>query len=383
MNISFSPRISFADIRAVFREKRETRDIVGDYLFTIDGRTALFIAIKTLAERTPNKKWLIPAYFCPSVHQTFIDSKVSFEYYPIGEDLQANIEYLSNKLSSDSAVGGVLFINYFGFAANTAPYRELIQRNGISVVYDCAHILFQGSSDAVCNENEAYVYSIRKWYPLPHGGVLLCRNVNRARLLLSKCSDAKLYKQLLKYSLYSAEQYLGINFRKYLLSFSAISKYVEQKDVAERYDILMHDNVIGYFKRILSSAEIIRQKHRANFHYALNYFRKNKQFIPLRTHLENSECPFVFPLMVMGLDRDFILKECLRNKIPLRIHWTPIAASIPKSTLFESSYNLANNILCLPVHNGVTEDSLGRICATINQVAARPPAVSKPGESPK
>lgn len=363
--MSPSPNITFSNILLILRQKADLCDMCKDCLFVIDGRTALQIAISLLSKSRTARKWLIPAYFCPSVHQAFIDAKVPFEFYPIREDLQANSEYLYDKLLNDKSVGGILFINYFGFKTDTKSYEPIIKENSISVIYDCAHMLLPNSEDTIRNENEAYVYSMRKWYPIPHGGALFYKNLSAEKLVLSKCSDSKLYRQLFKYLVYNIEQCLGFEFRKYLLSFESISKYLEQGDVAECYDQLMHDKVIAYFKLKMLSKDIIWQKHRNNFQYFADYFRGNDKYVPIFSKLDDTKCPFVFPLIVKTGNRDDILKKCFRNKISLRVYWRFISNVIPKNDLFEFSYNLSNNILCLPIHYEMTAVHLEKICETI------------------
>lgn len=367
MNMTPSPSVSFSGILSIMRQKAGANDIGKGCLFTVDGRTALYIAIVLLSKNRPGKKWLVPSYFCPSVYRTFIDAKVPFELYPITEGLQPSSEYLHDKLLSDKGVGGVLFINYFGFKTDTKSYEIILKENNISVIYDCAHMLLPNSVACACHEDEAHVYSMRKWYPVPHGGALLCKNLSAGRVILSRYPYLKLYKQLLKYSLYNIEQYLGVDFRKYLLSFEFISKYLQQHDVAERYDLLMHDKVVAYLNSKMPPEESVREKQRSNYRFLADRFSDSERYVPLRLDHSDAECPFIFPLVVNGENRDEVLRRCLRKKIPLRVYWRFISDFVPKTDLFAASHNLSNKLLCLPVHYEMTTKQLEVISASIQR----------------
>lgn len=362
MSILPSPCIKLSDIFSILAKKPHLPNQDSNIVFTVDGRTALYNAVCALSKKQSSRKWLIPAYFCPSVHHVFKDSGVPFEFYPIGEDMQPVAEFLIDKLSTDKEISGILFIDYFGFRTNVEPFDSIINKNNISVIFDCAHVLMSDNHDFNCKENEAYIYSLRKWFPIPHGGALVTNNVNFEKDSFFKVSNFKLYKQLIKYFAYYMEDRMRLGLRKNLLSFKPISKFLEKKDVADRYDFLMHDKVVSFLNEKILSRDSIKTKQRENYLLYADLFSSNEKYRSLQPQLKNDECPFVFPIIVRHRNRDEILKKCLREGLPLRVFWRFLSDCVPKEDVFKTSHKLSESLLCLPVHYEITNQDIEMIC---------------------
>lgn len=131
-------------------------------VYTDSGRSAA----RLLSAALPRGPVLLPAYICTSVCRCFPDRPLRF--FRLTETLQFDWDDLFRQL--DGSV--VLYLHYFNGAlpekAHLRQLREEAHRRGIVIVEDSTHSIFS----APLTIGDYGVCSLRKWFPIPDGGVL-------------------------------------------------------------------------------------------------------------------------------------------------------------------------------------------------------------------
>lgn len=140
-----------------------------DTLYVDSGRSAL----KLLREILPPGKILLPTYICESVYTCFPANSVRF--YKLDQDLQIDWDNLFHQLSGGVSV---VYLHYFnGVLPSETMLRELRkarEEREFRIVEDTTHSIFS----SLLTIGDYGVCSLRKWFPIPDGGVLYGRNLN-------------------------------------------------------------------------------------------------------------------------------------------------------------------------------------------------------------
>lgn len=131
-------------------------------VYTDSGRSAA----RLLSAALPEGPVLLPAYICGSVCDCFSGRLLRF--FRLTETLQFDWEDLFRHLDGSA----VLYLHYFNGAlpeeSHLRHLRAEAQRRGIVIVEDSTHSIFS----APLTIGDYGVCSLRKWFPIPDGGVL-------------------------------------------------------------------------------------------------------------------------------------------------------------------------------------------------------------------
>jgi dTDP-4-amino-4,6-dideoxygalactose transaminase len=142
------------------------------------GRAAIYSALRSLHLSRDTPVWM-PAYHCGVEVQAAIDAGFDVGFYRIRSDLRIDLDDLERRLRARP--GPVLVIHYFGFAQpDIAELAAMCRRQGVMCIEDCAHALFSSHrGQALGTFAPLAVFSLRKTLPLCEGGAL---RVNRELL---------------------------------------------------------------------------------------------------------------------------------------------------------------------------------------------------------
>lgn len=111
---------------------------------------------------------LLPSYLCESSFQAYRE-KFTLRFYHIKKDLSIDFEDLERKL--DRGVTAVYLMHYFGKLQDRRLLEKLLARKrryGFTIIEDTTHSIFTKSRTI----GDYCVCSLRKWFPIPDGGVL-------------------------------------------------------------------------------------------------------------------------------------------------------------------------------------------------------------------
>lgn len=127
----------------------------------------------------PEDEVLAPDYVCDSVVAPFHHRGIRIAYYPVRDDLQADLAAAEARASSRTRA--FLSINYFGFAQDYAAIKAFCMQRELPLIEDNAHGFLSGDGGGLLGRHgDVAVCSFRKSLLLPDGAALV---VNRPDLL--------------------------------------------------------------------------------------------------------------------------------------------------------------------------------------------------------
>lgn len=131
------------------------------------GRSALLALLGSIKY----KKVLLPDYICESVRKCFRECEVV--YYRINEDFVIDWTDLLKKCTEEI---DIVYLNYFnGYIGENYRFQELNrlkEKKYFIIIEDTTHSLFTASRTI----GDYCICSLRKWFPIPDGGVLYSAN---------------------------------------------------------------------------------------------------------------------------------------------------------------------------------------------------------------
>lgn len=140
-------------------------------------RNGLYVTLSSIATLTDARTVLLPAYTCGDEIETVIRAGYKVVPYSIDNQLQAVIEDIESLVGDDTAA--IMLTHYFGFPQDgLKEIATLAKKKGIFLLEDCAHVLSSVTYDGLQlgTVGDASFFSLRKYFPIPHGGVLVINN---------------------------------------------------------------------------------------------------------------------------------------------------------------------------------------------------------------
>ncbi|MDD5945950.1 MAG: aminotransferase class I/II-fold pyridoxal phosphate-dependent enzyme [Clostridia bacterium] len=175
-------------------------DTVFDYLseynciYLDSGRSC----IKVICQLFPDKELLVPSFSCFAVIRGFVNG-VKPVFYKVNDDFSIDLDDLESKITGNTA--GIYITNYFGHLLSDEAAERIIEiknKYGLTVVEDNTQSLFSGKLKVA----DYALCSIRKWFPVPDGGVIYSKKSLDIFDISSFTKDSKqcdkLYPQTLK-----------------------------------------------------------------------------------------------------------------------------------------------------------------------------------------
>lgn len=166
-------------------------------IYTDSGRTC----IKLISQLFADKELLVPAFSCFTVIYGFT-CKVKPVFYAVNMDFTPDFDDIEKKISKQTA--GIYITNYFGHRINEQDSKRLMEikkKHNLLVIEDNTQSLFSGEPTV----GDYSLSSIRKWFPVPDGGVIYSKKdlsfINTDGMKKNSKQNNKLYPQVVK-SLY-------------------------------------------------------------------------------------------------------------------------------------------------------------------------------------
>ncbi|MBF0472840.1 MAG: DegT/DnrJ/EryC1/StrS aminotransferase family protein, partial [Nitrospirae bacterium] len=302
---------------------------------------------------------IVPAYMCYNALQPLMKAGARFRFIDIGIDLKIDFRSLVDLFTNKTKL--LILVQYFGMPTDIREIVGFAQSQGVHTVEDCA--LSYGS---IINGRFAGttadfgLFSLRKFFPIPDGGMLLD---NRNNISDIKREGINMGKGLaiVRSMLSNAESKTGVPFVKYLKGSKGE---------------LLNDSIVngeGDFELGISNVsmgilekqepwEDICLKRRENYKYMLIGLEENTLFKPLRKTLEDGFCPMTLPLMVDSADSaDSIRDKLNQDRVPAYA-WPGVSNLHPyvreNIKKYPITQYLVNNLIMLPVHQDLTKRHL-------------------------
>lgn len=313
-------------------------DLGKDISYLFSGRTAIDYVLEDIGNHI--KKVYMPSYLCNSMMQPFFDRNINIEFYEViikNNGLKYVIDY-------EKQVDVFFATSYFGFLNTAMDFAiKNFKAKNIIVIEDITHRLL--CEQNYCKKADYLIASIRKWFPLPSGGLAVkrCGYFNKQLLSVppSFLINTKI-KAMKKKADYIKNHNLDATFkREYLALFShfnkCLKKFYKGKKIDERS------------KKLLLTIDIInaKKKRRENASFLYKALKKYKYIKPLFNEINfKNDCPLFFPLKINNLKLRDLLKEYLiDNKIYCPNHW-PISENIMLNNKTKKIYNVELSLVC-------------------------------------
>lgn len=310
-------------------------------IYTDSGRSAVKLALHMIdSEGTV----LLPDYVCASVANCFKKNELLF--YRINKDFTIDLKDLKKKMSDKVRI--LYLINYFGALNNVDTLQELTglkQQYGFTIIEDTSHS-FLSNPHTVGNY---CVCSLRKWFPIPDGGVLYATK---------KMKDMALASQ--ENSPYSAAKASGMVLKTLFLQnkydYNEIYRRIfsdSEEELNRQEQIYPMSRISKYLLQFQDIEEIIKRRK-------MNYRRLAEGLsaisVEAASGIDDSDCPFCFPVFISRRDRMRSLLQ--ENKVYCAVHWPAEDISLSDSKI---ALEMSGEILSLPLDQRYTADDMDRI----------------------
>ena len=269
--------------------------------FYDSGRSAL----KALLTHIPAKRVLLPGYICESVRDCFNTNEVF--YYKINKEMKICWKDVLNKAKNNIDIVYLHFFN--GYIDASYNFEELIELQKIYkflIIEDTTHSLFTNKNIV----GDYCVCSLRKWFPVPDGGVLYSAK-NKLPL---KCLEQNEWFSVRYKAMQLKTMYLTgkqIDKADFLAIFAEAEKALDEQE-----NIYRLSNISKKLLEKIDVKKMINARCR-NVEYLNDYFQK--------THIKNvsmgqsGQVPLFYTLLVQN--RDDIRRMLIDNKIYCPVHW--------------------------------------------------------------
>jgi dTDP-4-amino-4,6-dideoxygalactose transaminase len=314
-------------------------------------RGALIYYLNSIKRNENKRQILMPDYICDDLVRTVKSAGFEVEYYNITENLSPDKNNLMEKTTDK--ILAIIVVHYFGFFNDIDGIVDYCRQKGIYVIEDCAHVLFD-SFDSVnrISRGDAAIFSLKKYFPIPDGGLLFAKDMKINAVSLERCKTK--YAGLIKF------------FLKYILSRTIISpakKYGDENYINESFEGIKR--ISSFSETILEDyidIEYIKKRRQNNFFYYVDTLKKNdigNKVEIMYSDLEESDAPYMFPIRLKK-DNRLLISQLRGNGIPA-ISWPSLPEGIKNSSQHIAANNLHERVVLLPLHQDIDSRHINHI----------------------
>jgi dTDP-4-amino-4,6-dideoxygalactose transaminase len=302
---------------------------------------------------------LFPAFYCSETTFAVDSAGYSVQFLDTTMDLGWDLDLLDKTLS-ENRIAAVVFCDFFGWKARRLDEAiSICRRYGVVVIRDCCHSAFTWSDkDPV---SDITVFSFRKVLPVVRGGALLVSGeltnnyVIDTSLSFNKILD-KIFQSLERkvFEISLINPYVIMDSIKFLRSIfrrDVKQPFIGNDQISPPQDLISWLGDLDVLKKLAES----RIK---NADYLSRHIISNEKVGLLHSGIENGDVPQTLPLMVSGAN-DLI--RFLRERGVGAYAWPDVYLPnqvFKRSDLFPNSTIMHANIVCMPIHQDVTEAQL-------------------------
>jgi perosamine synthetase len=350
-------------------------------ILTHQGRYAIYLICRFLNIGAGDEV-LVPAYNCGAEVDPFVWAGAKVVFYKVDRRAAIDTEDILRRVTPSTKL--VYITHYFGWPQEIGELAERCKRKGLFLVEDCAQALFsKGPKNTIARLGDASVFSFVKSLSVPDGGALAMRTGETWQEVPpfdpppyhnTVLNSLHLFK---KWFLHTNKFWQHHEFTRKLLNRSWLKKPTDEDREIER-----EMPVSNYFDErkvnwsISSSANSILC--RTNPERIVVTRRRNYQHLQAALHdipsiqllfdnLPDGVCPLSFPIFVH--DRTFWCDE-LENRGILVGGWPSYHRGFNWEE-FPETRHLKNDLLTLPVHQGLSVDHIEYIAECVKTIAEK------------
>jgi dTDP-4-amino-4,6-dideoxygalactose transaminase len=332
------------------------------------GRSAIYWACRGLRSDPGTQIWM-PALHCGVDAQAAIDAGLKVGFYRLSDDLAIDEADLERRLRNRPGI--VFVIHYFGFAQPAIErVTEECERRDCVLIEDCAHALFSRHTGRELGDFAPIaIFSLRKTLPIPDGGAL---KVNEELLLhVSKKPFAPpppgefSPEALFGYSKAAGRALLD----RYLASthgrersFASGANFQRPQGYARGMSPLS--------RRVAATAEPawIVDRRRRNYMALDQALGGSPGYRKVFDCLPEGACPLFLPIRVA--ERETLMAALRRQGVETFRFGAAPHPTLDGELLHETA-RLRDDILCLPVHDQITDGDVEQMAKIVRPLLAR------------
>lgn len=300
------------------------------------GRAAIQAAYSVVQQRNHNiktigndccKSILLPEYICDSVINCFPTCEVGF--YHIRDDFSINVSDVLEMINENTKV--VFIMHYYGHLQSLEDCKAISMKAhkvGAIVIEDTTHSLLT----AVHTVGDIMVCSLRKWMPIPNGGLFYTLNADllpNEESYVKATDNRRMIGMIMKYNFLEKckkdEDYADSEEGR---AQNAIYREIfrEAEDKLESEKIVRRMSDVTFFLAHCFSISDIRYAHINNACYVMNKVDELIKYgltcsCCVAIKWEKNEVPFQVPLRISTEYRDDYRKKLILKRVFTAVHW--------------------------------------------------------------
>lgn len=351
------------------KEKLSTEQV----LFFLRGRDAIHYLCNKLSIGKGDCV-LAPALICRSATDPIFATGASVKFVDMAEDLDYD-QALLEKTFVQYRPKALFVVHHFGKRPKIEQYRELCDKFGSILIEDRCHSLPSAGDFAADISGDYAIYSLRKFLPIPDGGMLVCRKAGLS--LPNNCSALSLVdhsKFLLRHIgkkiFYSGihNPYIFQQWKKKLVGLRK-PRFAHKLNEEKIHGFSIHYalpqcHVSQFLCKWLDSKNLfaVIEKHRHNYQRMSELLSAD---IVYRPDSFINSVPVAFPIVDMSPRTDLL--ERLRALGIGAYAWPGNDLPTEVRGRYSEAEKFAKHLVMLPIHYGLTEDDLLHVASIVKK----------------
>lgn len=358
-----------------------------------NARAVLFHLARALSQpRRP--VILVPAFHCPSVVEPLLRGGAEPRFYRVDRKLRVDLEDVQSKISGD--VCAALFINYFGLPSQFEPLLPELRAREVVAIEDCAHsFLAEAPLRLAGRRADAAIYSFWKLVPSAVGGGLwvrpgvdlrlpmlrspplrdsLVRAKDFADEMIDGLDEQSILRQSYAVAMGAVRRLRAVGSRGRASSLASPSAPAATQGEYRFVDRLAHSRLPWLDAQILARADLprISAARRRNFLRYAEDLQDSRLLSQLPRDLPEQVCPWAYPFVLR--DRSMHDRRLRELGVPVWTFGNVLHRAMDRNALGaagEDAAFLADNLLCLPVHQMLEETDVRNFARQVNDYCWR------------
>ena len=308
---------------------------------------------------------VMPGSICGEAIKPFLAAEMSIDCYAIDRGLTSDMTSIRNSISDRTVA--VYLVHYFGRKdSNAEKIRALCNELKILLIEDCALCFPINIASGIGSFGDYSFFSLWKYFAVPDGSVVFSRGrANGLAQPMHKPDVARVTKRL-----------IGMMLPNGLHKFRGRKAQLAHQDDSRRETSLdigtpsSPERISLFSKSVVYRSDFISlaQARRKNYEFIKAQLVDHRNISPLWPESCKEYVPYAFPLVTdspIALQQ-FLLDRGVQSEIAIN-YYSPFAGRVGGDMQdMEVINELANTVICVPVHQYLSEKDLFKITESLN-----------------